>query len=305
MNTRTAYVLFAASFGFAIVSRPAPTKWKVTNVSLAPDSERSSTLTATVKDSIHPRAVEVSASVTLTSVREYFVSGDKLAVMGEAGRAEEVVVFDLLSRREIDWFYCYYPARLSEQWIAYVEFYPSLGADMPIDVVLLYDLTKSPIDNRLTRMPTERIPAPETGPQPVRVGIPIYPPLNAAARSYTNHVRASSAADEGVFAHTFALLPPKRVIFVAAQGEGSPNVRNYLVVVDLSRGFANASYRTVEIPKDQLIRPGEIRQFVQVSRAEAVSADAVRLYVPRTDYGVDSIVVKIPEEPNGAAQTTK
>jgi hypothetical protein len=234
-------------------------------------------LTAMVKNSIPSQLVEVSAGITLTSVDEYFVSGDKLAVMGEAGHAEEVVVFDLLTRREIDWFYCYYPARLSDEWIAYVEFYPSMGADVPTDVVLLYNLLKYPIDNRLTSVLTERIPTPETGPQPVRVGIPIYPPLNAAARSYTNHVRGSSAADEGVFAHTFVLLPPKRVIFVVGLREGSPKVRNYLVVVDLSLGFANASYRTVDIPKDQLIRPGENHQFVQVSRAEAVSADTVRL----------------------------
>jgi hypothetical protein len=304
MNLRTACLLLITCIGFAGVSRAAPTKWKVTNVTLTPDTERASTLRVAVKDSIHSRASEISANVTLTRVGEYFVSGDKLAVVGEAGRADEVVVFDLLARRKIDWFYCYYPQRLSDDWIAYVEFYPSMSVEVPTNVVLLYDLTKSPVDNRLTRAPAETIPAPATGPQPIQVGIPIYPQLNASGKSYANHVRDNSPP-ENVLAHTFVLLPPKRVIFVAAQGEGFPNPHNYLVVVDLSRGPANVSYRNVEIPKDQLDRPGENPQFVQVSRAEAVSADAVRLYVPRTDYGVDSIVVKIPVKPSDAAKTTE
>ena len=304
MNMHTACLLLIACIGFAGVSRAAPTKWKVTDVSLTPDTERASTLKVAVKDSIRSRAFEISASVTLTGVDEYFVSGDKLAVVGEAGRAEEVVVFDLLTRRKIDWFYCYYPRRLSDDWIAYVEFYPSMSAEAPTDVVLLYDLTKSPVDNRLTRVPAETIPAPATGPQPIQVGIPIYPQLNASGKSYANHVRDNSPPVH-VLAHTFVLLPSKRVIFVAAQGEGFPNLRNYLVVVDASRGPANVSYRNVEIPRNQLNRPGENPQFVQVSRAEAASADTVRLYVPRTDYGVDSIVVNIPGKQSGAAKTTE
>ena len=293
MNMRSACLVFLiALFGVVGVPRAAPATWTVIRLNLAPATERSHTLTVTVKSDISAREVELSTTVTLTSVSEYFVSGDKLVVMGEAGRAQEVVVLDLLARREADWFYCYYPQRVSEELILYVEFYPSMGAETPIDLVLLYDLAKSPTDNRLVRAPTEIIPAPITA-SPVQVGIPIYPQLNASGRSYTNYVRYGSVA-ERVLPHTFVLLPPKRIIFVAAQGEDFPRLHDYLVVVDFSRGFANATYGTLDIPKDELTRPGENRQFVQISRAEAISEDAVRLYVPQTEYGVNSIVTKIP-----------
>jgi hypothetical protein len=294
MNVRFAsFVFLIALFGVVGVGRATPASWTVVKLNLAPATERSHTLTATVKSDIPAREVELSTTVTLTSVREYFVSSGKLIVMGEAGRAQEVVILDLLARREADWFYCYYPQRVSEGLIAYVEFYPSMSAETPTDVVLLYDLTKSPTDNRLVRAPTEIIPAPISA-SPIQVGIPIYPQLNASGKSYTNHVRSGSVAVERVLAHTFVLLPPKRIIFVAAQGEDFARSHDYLAVVDLSRGFSNATYGTLDIPTDELTRPGENRQFVQVSRAEAISEDTVRLYVPQTEYGVNSIVTKIP-----------
>jgi len=287
--------LMLAIASFAGTSRTTPKSWKVTQLSLEPHTELSSTLTATVTNNTLREPNKISTTVPLTRIDDYFVAGDKLAVMGEAGRANAVVVIDLPSSRKIDWFYCYYPKRISPEWILYVEFYPTLGAGAPTDVVLLYDLAISPAGNRLEKASNEAIQAAETK-SPTRVGIPIFPEQNASKRSYVNHLGDEEKAKaQQVLAHTFVLLPPKRVVFVAAQGEDFPRSHDYLVVVDLSDGFAKARYRTVDIPKDQLQRPGQNPHFVQVNDAEAVSGNKVRLYVPQTEYGVGSILVDIPD----------
>ena len=293
MRTRLSCpVLLIAVLSLGGIAPAALASWTVTKLNLASTTERVNPLTATLTSTTASQTIEVSAGVDLTGVDEYFVSGDKLVVLGEAGRAEEVVIFDLLARRELDWFYCYYPMRLSDDWISYVEFYPSMRSETPTDVVLVYDLTKTPVENRLVKDPSEVIPAPDKR-GPVHVGVPVYPERNASQRSYMNALRDSSAAERAL-AHTFVLLPPKRLIFVGAQGSDFSRAHDYLVVVDLSQGLANASYKTLPIPKDQLKRPGENIDFVQVSRAEMVSEKTVRLYVPRMQYGVDSILVDIP-----------
>ena len=160
--------------------------WRVASLSLHIDSERESTLTVRAANAATGAMVNIKSKVQLTEVGQSFVLGDKLAVMGKAGRTWSVAILDLAKRQEIDWFYCAVPQRLSTNWIAYVEWYPDHFVE-PREVVLIYDLTKSPIENRLPGVRAAGIPAPIMDIS-VAVGLPVYPEWNVRNRSYRNAV---------------------------------------------------------------------------------------------------------------------
>ncbi len=277
----------------------ATEEWKIINVSLRPDSAHKlpfigipNELIATL--SRGTAQFSVSADVRLTALKEYFtVPNDKLAVIGDAGKSSAVVIFDLATKRLLDWFYCYAPQRVSETWIVYVEWYPVHGAGEPKEVVLLYDLTKSPGENRLPGAQRLIAPAPITA-APITVGTPIYPESNVKKKSYVNAAQNSAEAERLLTTSPFLLLPSQRLVFVAAKGQDFPTSWDYLVVVDLSHGIVDPLIQTVDIPKDQFKKPGENPNFIQVTGIEAASPDSVRLFVPRSEYGVSSITVSIP-----------
>ena len=112
-----------------------------------------------------------------------WVMEDKLAVIGQQGKAGVVVVFDLQSKAAIDWFYCYSPQKLSARYLVYVEFYLAHRSVEPTDVVLIYDLAAGPAQNRLPGA-DPAMAAEDTA--PVRVGIPVFPGWNAQRQSYDN-----------------------------------------------------------------------------------------------------------------------
>lgn len=90
-----------------------------------------------------------------------------------------------------------------------------------------------------------------------------------------------------------AWLPSKKLVVVVDEGSDASNYRTQIVVVDLSRGLSNpASYR-LDAPIGKLPRRGENPEMMRVTRAEGISADQVRLYVPESEYGVGSIVMDI------------
>ena len=92
----------------------------------------------------------------------------------------------------------------------------------------------------------------------------------------------------------YVLLPLKRLVFAAAQGEDFLHLRNYLVIVNLSGGVNHPAIETIDIPKDQFKKAGENPRFVKITGIEQASENAVRLFVPQSDYGVSSITVAIP-----------
>ena len=291
--------LVAAGLMFVSAGSAAPaSSWRVGNVSLRIDSEQESTLTASVSDASTGVPVKIEGKVRLTRVEQSFVVEDKLVVTGEAGRTWEVAIFDLAKRQEIDRFACALPQRISANWIAYVEWYPDhITYAEPREVVLIYDLTKSPVENRL---PGVRFTPPSIPDTPTAVGLPVYPEWNVRNRSYRNMVENPSEG-EAIMKTTWAawcvLLPRDRLVFAAARGPDFPRSWNFLVVVDMSRGLNNPVIATLDIPKHDLKKPGENPRFLLMRGLEAVEGDpdAVRLIVPELEYGVDSIVVKIPD----------
>ena len=92
------------------------------------------------------------------------------------------------------------------------------------------------------------------------------------------------------------LLPRDRLVFAARRGPDFPRSWNYLVVIDLSLGIDAPVITTLDIPKQDLKKPGENPRFLQMEGIQAVEGDpdAVRLSVPEMEYGVTGIVVKIP-----------
>ncbi|MFB3777289.1 MAG: hypothetical protein ACE141_06745 [Bryobacteraceae bacterium] len=216
-------------------------------------------------------------------------------LLGIGVRPDVVEVFDLIRRTKVDWFYCYQPRRVSEDWIAFKEFYhgEAQGSDVPEEVLLIYDLTKSPEENRLEKEPGQTLPVPigKGSNYLVNVGFPIFPESNARQRSY-QIVRESDKAGRSVDARTFSLLPSKKLVFRCLEqlpGMGNLGAREYLVLVDLSRGLENPQYQTVYFPK-----MGE--HITPIDRIEADSPDTVRLVFPKGEYREDSMVVALPTQ---------
>jgi hypothetical protein len=245
----------------------------------------------TVVDAETHTEFRISTAVRLTSVKSSLVRHDRLAVFGPAGRTSAVVVLDLAEKRLADWFFCTEPTPVSANWIAYVEWYPRFWT--PREVVLLYDLDKTPAENRLPTAARLPVPAPLDN-APVQVGIPVYPQSNVQEGSYRNVVEGRGSSDTILVNLSFLLLQAERLVFVAAQGRDYSDSRDFLVSVDLSRGLERPVIRSFDIPKAQLQKLGENPDFIQITALEALSDDSVRLVIPRSEYGMSSLVVDLP-----------
>jgi hypothetical protein len=274
-------------------SKELPSPWKVNKVTLVPHTEEwKQGFTASITEVKQGETFELSADVPLTRIDDYFISDTRMVAIGEAGRAAAVVIFDLKTREKIDWFYCYQPQRISETRIVYVEWYPAHGAGTPKDVILLYDLAKSPASNRLGSAVPISIPAPEKA-SPVTVGIPIFPESNVLQRSYKNSSNDADNTEYSV-AHTFLQVNPKRIAFVGVKGKDYSSMSDYLVIVDLFDEIDNVALQKVEIPKGQLKTSGDNPQFIEVTGIKALSGDSAQLHVPRSKYGVEDVMLNLP-----------
>jgi len=220
---------------------------------------------------------------------ESFIVDDRYVALGEAGRAQAVVILNLKEMRKEDWFYCYQPRRIGYSWIIYVEYYPSHGSDEPTDVLLLYDVRAGPNHNRLASSSEPR----STPLYPIEVGLPLFPEWNVINHSYRNVVGEATDAYHILGPPFFTYLPPDRVVFVVTQGKDMSNYRDSLAVVDLSRGTGEASSRIFAFPKDQLAHLGEHPQFLRVSAIKQIDTNTVQIEVPEIIYGVKSISMTI------------
>jgi hypothetical protein len=282
-----ALVLFLGSLQSMSV-KSQKSEWSISDLGLSPVTDITGSLQGVAKSSRTHESYALNLRVQLTRLDTARVSGDKLVLTGGAGHADSVSIADLKSRRLIDWLYCYQPEQLSDRWVAYIEWYPR-SAMNAANVVLLYDLSKSPAENRLNGAKLD-IPAPETG-APVEVGAPVFPDVNARQESYREDL---DHAARRVLAHTFVLID-NRLVFVATEGYDLTNSRDYLVMVDLSRGLKNEVSSTIEIPRNQLKKPGSHPSFIDVQKVERVGANTVRLYVPESEYGLSSFLVTLPQ----------
>lgn len=269
--------------------------WKIEKLSVTPVKEGVNLLAASILRESDPQRVELSDHVKSREIAEAFVWRDYLVLFGRATNPAVVEIFDLKHQVKMDWFACYQPRRIAENWISYKEFYfaGAQGPVVPKEVLLVYDLAKTPLENRLRREPGWKTPPPldDNSANVVEVGTPVFPESNARARSYQIQFETR---DAGLYINTatLALLPSGRLVFhcmemLPAMGyEASP--RQYLAVVDVSRGIENPAYKTVDIP-----RMG--RFPARIERIEAEASHTVRLVFPKGEYSTDSMIVALPE----------
>lgn len=262
---------------------------------MVPHTDFVNTFTARVTDTIQGRSFELSAEVRLTEILESYTYGDKLVEIANAGRTQAVVVFDLLRRQEIDWFVCYGPTRIAPDKIASMEWFPQF-AEIHDSVLLIYDLAKSPVENRLGSRPGLRLPPPvmSTDDSIVDVGIPIYPEWNARQKSYEIS-GANSGPPIWIQMSSLVLLPSQKLVFVVTENIAARDPKNYLVLTDLSNGAAKATSKKVDIPKDRVKKfMDNNRNYVKIERIEPISATRLLLHVREDLYGVSSITVDVP-----------
>jgi hypothetical protein len=188
------------------------------------------------------------------TIRDAFVSGNRLVLFGDAVKPNVVEIFDLERKTSVDWFYCFQPRRISDGWIAYTEFFFSQaqGPGAATPVLLVYDLTKTPAENRLTSPPGLTFPRPvdENNQLGVAVGFPVFPRVNASERSYRIVFETERAA-QSFDASTITLLPSMKLVFRVVDnlpGMGTARSPIYLGVVDLSGGLEDAPSQLVPLP---------------------------------------------------------
>ncbi len=221
-----------------LYGQPKADRWRLDALSIEPaagagNGELRAKLSMTAKPGIE---TNISSPVVSTSIDSAYVTDDRLVVLGEAGRTQAVEIFDISSGRKLDWFYCYSPKKISRSLIASVEYYPSMTAETPTDVLLIYDLLKTPQENRLG-IPG-RIP-PRRGDRPIHVGIPVFPEINVSQRSYANHVE-SDAASYAIAGSVYRLINGDKLAFTALRDISSGYRKTDLVIVDLSKGLDRA-----------------------------------------------------------------
>lgn len=302
--TRTALCVFLlAEFSSAT---DTGNRWKIANAHIEARTGTVRRLSVSVTDSRHLTTFTLSADVVLSNVREHIVYRDKLALLGDAGSTRAVVVFDLMRREQIDWFYCDASKQVLPGKLVSATWAPNHAGGLLFDTVLvLYDLAKAPSENRLKRSPNLHFPWPaeaEDREPVINVGVPIYPQANADEASYFATPREPGEPTLGVDVRTMVALSRQKLVFVASKGVTGQDAIDWLEVLDLPRGATKAKSRRIPIPIEQL-HPGShwvnLHQpfnpkWVPINQIDVISSTHVRLYLSPEEYDIDSFDVHIP-----------
>lgn len=250
--------------------------WTVETFHLKPSGDLHNHVTAQLAETKTRALKRIGFDTAMTNVDRAYTFNERAIFFGRAGRAQIVEILDIKVGKRIDWFICYQPQSMDTKWIAFVQYSPDHATGNPTDVVMIYDLTRSPEENRI-----DRIRHPET--YPTRVGIPIYP----SGASYDNNVASPSEAIHVLGPPFFLFTSTKDLLFLAAQGEDFPHLQNKLISVDLRSGDARAaSASPMDLPFARLKRPGLNQRFLRVDSMEEIYPGKLKLNLPATEYGL-------------------
>lgn len=287
--------------------------WKIGDVRLAPRAEliegtsfHRADLTLNVTDFYSRTTFSLAAKVDLSEIRDTALYSDKLALWGIAGNTEEVVIFDLKRKAEIDWFLCNGVKQVVPGKLVISEWQPNhLGGVLLEDVLMLYDLEKSPFANRLKIGPNTRFPLPldEQDEAMTDVGIPIYPQANADKGDYFQQPSKAEEPFQMVYLDTLVAISQERIVFVAQRETDARDAVTWLEVLDLPHGVAKAKSRRIEIPKEKLHPdPQWVKlhqpfnpNLVSIGQIEVLSPTQIRLHIPAEEYGVDHLDMRIAD----------
>jgi len=184
---------------------------------------------------------------------------DKVCVQGHLPRGGRIIsIIDLNTYSLIDtlWINRELSFSPSFQFFVYLSYAPKFIPRGFSSVVLLYDLSKSPNENRLTEHSNV-----ENG------GIPIFPRENAMAKSYSPLLAGGGTGYTSPFLWS---EDESKIVFLHVQRErNSPaNKRNnYITAVDISRGVMSP-----EITKREI----NIEEYIDVSKQTSSIAARIK-----------------------------
>lgn len=177
------------------------------------------------------------------SVQNLHLFGDKLAVFGsvDSSISGGVTIVDLEGLQVLDFLLCYHPEPSSTgRYIVYRKFYPRFApSEVRSDLVLVYDLARSPQENRLGSDPIPgefRPDRPEHFGSSEKVGFPIYPLSNSQEQSYRIWVETAEERHH-VMGRFLWDWRDEWVLFIDTEGETKES--SWVVVVDISEGLEN------------------------------------------------------------------
>lgn len=149
-----------------------------------------------VYDKLNKKESSFEMESMITDIERLEIIKDRLVVIGEVSNVSSgVAIIDLKQSKEIDFILCYRP-QFSEtkKYIIYEKFYPRfVDPQVLSDLILIYDLDKSPMANRVgetgkeyenIKKKIDGVGAPRYLRLSEKVGYPIYPEDNIEKQSY-------------------------------------------------------------------------------------------------------------------------
>lgn len=261
-----ALLVFAAVAACAADTRQQ-VRWKVESYrqESGADDKARSVIYVSVRDVVGNSSFVLRSETYATKIKEVTTVGQRLIVIGQNDRFDTAIIFALPEHSKIDDIVGYGIALLNERWLAYVEYYPNHVFDaFPTDVVLLYDLSLTPDQNRA--YDPQLIRDPWMAAQ--RSGLPVFPENNHERLSYENIEPVENATDL-VIRNTFCLVGDRWLVFAASTDGGYSEQRRYLVEIDISKGPRQAVILKKEFPREVLetLQPGRNIEVTAITPA--------------------------------------
>ncbi len=214
-----------------------------------------------VSNKVSRKDSEIKLENMITEVVSLNVVKDRMIVFGGVQNAgSAVAIVDLLENEVIDVILCYRP-RFSEtkNYLIYEKFYPRFAPpEVRSDLILIYDLSKSPLDNRVGVMAKEyelfkkkggRIGILKNIGLSEDVGYPIYPPENVEKKTYFVWVESEKLRHFVFPKGEYHWFNQEKLIVMLDKHDGE----YWVVLVDIAKGLDN-----VETNKIKLKLPGDI-----------------------------------------------
>jgi len=196
-----------------------------------------------IYDKTTKRSYFIEMKNLTTDIQKFNIYKDKIIVFGYVGSniSDSVTIIDLKSNKELDFILCYKP-QLSEtsRYLGFKKFYPRFSPnEVQSDLVLIYDLEKSPSDNRVDekfkkiRREEINIASPEYTVLSENVGHPIYPSENVESQTY--FVWIDSLEERHLITSSFLWLGQDDNILFIDQYKS----KKWIVLIDISNGLGN------------------------------------------------------------------
>ena len=234
-----AVIIFSAD-SFAEVISAENTTYKVSFINT---KEVNSTQVFQVFNKLTDEESTIAIMNLTQNVQQVHLVNDQMIVIGEVKDKEDgVVIHDLISNKEVDFILCRQPEISSDQqYLIYKKYYPSfLPKETQNDLLLVYDLSKLPQENRMNFVLGSNLSNTD-------VGYPIYPSMNVSKQSYSTYVGLPEKRD--YIASKLLWLEDQKIVFVSKFEN-----ENWLVSVDWTIGLNNVDVTKSIIDLESIVK---------------------------------------------------